>query len=78
MDIAKLREEIAADEGRRNAVYLCSESKRTVAIGHLITADDPEWPMEVGDTISDERIDELFDEDIATTLEDCRIIFVST
>lgn len=75
MDIAKLREEIASDEGRRNDVYLCSESKRTVAIGHLITADDPEWPMEVGDTITDERIDELFDEDIATTLEDCRIIF---
>lgn len=75
MDIAKLREEIAADEGRRNACYLCSESKRTIGIGHLITADDPEWPMEVGDTITDERIDELFDEDIATTLEDCRILF---
>ena len=62
MNIDKLREEIAADEGRRNAVYLCSMDKRTVGIGHLITADDPEWPMEVGDTISDER-------------DDCRIIF---
>ena len=75
MNIDKLREEIASDEGRRNAVYLCSLQKRTVGIGHLITADDPEWPMEVGDTISDERIDELFDSDIAVTLDDCRIIF---
>ena len=77
MDIAKLREEIAADEGRRTTVYLCTASKKTVGIGHLITADDPEWPMEVGDTISDERVDELFDTDIATTLEDCRIIFAN-
>jgi len=75
MNIDKLREEIAADEGRRNAVYLCSMQKKTVGIGHLLTADDPEWPMEVGDTISDERIDELFDSDIAVTLDDCRIIF---
>jgi lysozyme len=75
MDIAKLREEIAADEGRRTTVYLCTASKKTVGIGHMLTADDPEWPMDVGDTISDERVDELFDQDIATTLEDCRIIF---
>ena len=75
MNIDKLREEIAADEGRRNAVYLCSMSKRTVGIGHLITADDPEWPMEVGDTISDERVDEMFDSDIAVTIDDCRMIF---
>ena len=75
MDIDKLREEIAADEGRRNEVYLCSESKRTVGIGHLITADDPEWPMEVGDSITDERIDEMFDTDIAVTIDDCQLIF---
>ena len=75
MNIDKLREEIAADEGRRNAVYLCSMEKKTVGIGHLLTADDPEWTMEVGDTISDERIDELFDSDIAVTIDDCRIIF---
>ena len=75
MNIDKLREEIAADEGRRNAVYLCTEQKRTVGIGHLITADDPEWPMEVGDTISDERINEMFETDIAVTIDDCRIIF---
>jgi GH24 family phage-related lysozyme (muramidase) len=53
MDIAKLREEIAADEGRRTTVYLCTASKKTVGIGHMLTADDPEWTMEVGDTISD-------------------------
>ena len=75
MNIDKLREEIASDEGRRNAVYLCSMEKRTVGIGHLITADDPEWPMEVGDTVSDERVDEMFDSDIAVTIDDCRIIF---
>ena len=52
MNIDKLREEIAADEGRRNAVYLCSMSKRTVGIGHLITADDPN---DDGDRRHDQR-----------------------
>ena len=31
--------------------------------------------MEVGDTISDARVDEMFDSDIAVTIDDCRMIF---
>ena len=75
MNIDKLRKELEIDEGRRDSVYLCSMEKRTVGIGHLITADDPEWTMEVGDLISDERINEMFESDITVTIDDCRIIF---
>ena len=75
MNIEQLRKEIEADEGRRNDQYLCSEGHRTVGIGHLVTLKDPEYYDEIGDRITDERVNELFEQDIQVTIADCRIIF---
>jgi uncharacterized protein YcbK (DUF882 family) len=47
-------------EGYRNAVYLDSRGFPTVGIGHLIR---PEDNLSMGDTISDERVEELFRQD---------------
>ena len=71
MNIDQLREELIIDEGKRLDVYMCTADKATVGIGHMIRSDDPEACLEVGDTITEQRCQELFDEDIEGVLEDC-------
>ena len=77
MNIEQLRKEIEADEGRLNKIYLCTESVRTTGIGHALKPHDPEFDLPLGSEISDDRIDELFKQDIEITLEDCKDIFSS-
>ena len=51
-------------EGRRNDVYLDSKGIPSVGIGHnLIAHPKKDIPPTVGFKISDERIDQLFEED---------------
>ena len=71
MNIDELREELEIDEGKRLDIYMCTADKATVGIGHMIRADDPEAALAVGDTITEERCQELFDEDIEGVIEDC-------
>jgi len=69
--IEQLREELMADEGCVYAVYLDHLGLRTAGIGHLCRPSEPEYDMEVGDPISEDRVLELFDRDMAWTLKDC-------
>ena len=73
MNIDELREELIIDEGKRLDVYMCTGDppKATVGIGHMIRDADPESSLAVGDTITEERCQELFDEDIEGVIEDC-------
>jgi GH24 family phage-related lysozyme (muramidase) len=71
MDIKKLREEIAGDEGKVLKSYLCSENKLTAGIGHLL----PQGSMPVGTEITEQQCNDWFDEDIKTVLEDVSIVF---
>ena len=75
MDKDRLREEIASDEGCRMEIYLDHLGLPTMGIGHLITQDDPEYNQPVGTVITEERVRQLFNLDIAVTLEDCRMIY---
>lgn len=75
MNKDKLREEIASDEGCRMEIYLDHLGLPTMGIGHLITQDDPEYNQPVGTLITEERVRQLFNLDIAVTLEDCRMIY---
>lgn len=50
-------------EGVRNVVYLDAVNLPTVGVGHLIKPGDP-W--KVGDRISDEEVDRLLRQDLAT------------
>jgi GH24 family phage-related lysozyme (muramidase) len=68
-----LREELEADEGSGDGViYLDHLGLKTCGIGHLCKKGDPEFEMEVGDPVSEERVAELFEKDIAWTINDCR------
>ena len=76
MDLIKLQNEIADDEGIKYEIYRCSEGYPTGGIGHLITEwDEPYYGMPIGSKISHEQVDEWFARDIQVTLKDCEIIF---
>ena len=75
MNIDELRQEIQNDEGRVNSVYLDHLSLPTIGIGHLIKESDPEYGLPVGTVIDDERIIELFDQDIKVTLSECEQLY---
>lgn len=75
MDIERLREELAIDEGIKHEVYLCSLGHKTHGIGHLITKEDPEWDLEVGDPVSPDRVAACFAKDVQVSVNDCEIIF---
>ena len=75
MNIDELRQEIQNDEGRVNCVYLDHLSLPTIGIGHLIKESDPEHGLPVGTSVDDERINELFDQDIKVTLSECEQLY---
>ena len=60
MDIKKFRDELKRDEGVKNEVYLDHLSLPTCGVGHLIKETDPEYGLDVGTIISEERVNELF------------------
>ena len=72
--IEQLKRELAIDEGCVNHTYLCSEGHKTVGIGHLCQENDPEFWEPIGTKVSEDRVDELFNKDIAWTITDCRDI----
>ena len=71
----EMTEEIKADEGVVNEVYLDHLGLPTVGIGHLIREDDPEHGLEVGTKIDEERVNELFETDIKETIDECKLIY---
>ena len=75
MDIERLKEEIKEDEGYKNEIYLDHLSLKTLGVGHLIKETDPEYDLEVGTHIDDERVNELFEEDINVTIDECRKLY---
>ena len=75
MDIYQLRETLKVDEGVKNEIYLDHLGLPTCGVGHLIRQSDPEYGLEVGTHIDDERVNELFDQDVQVTLGECRLLF---
>ena len=73
--IEDLKNEIKADEGCVNSVYLDHLNLKTLGVGHLVTEWDEEYDKPVGTTVTDERVNELFEKDINVTLEECRYLY---
>ena len=70
--IEQLREDLEKDEGCMRETYLDHLGLKTVGIGHLCKKGDPEFDMEVGTQVSEERVAELFAKDIGWTISDCQ------
>ena len=75
MDIDKLREEIAYDEGSVNEIYLDHLGLPTFGIGHLVLDSDPEYGQPVGTPVSQDRCNSAFDSDVQTVLSDCERLY---
>ena len=75
MNIDKLREEIAYDEGSVNKIYLDHLGLPTFGIGHLVLDSDPECGYKVGTPIKETRCNDAFDQDVKSVLNDCTILY---
>ena len=75
MNIEQLQKELKRDEGCVNAIYLDHLNLPTCGIGHLITEWDEEYGKPVGAEVSEDRVNELFKEDIKVTLEECKVLY---
>lgn len=69
--IEQLRKELVADEGCMMRIYEDHLGLKTCGVGHLLRPDDPEYEMDVGTPVSEERVMELFDKDMSWTFRDC-------
>lgn len=75
MNLDILREELARDEGCKLEVYNDHLGYPTVGIGHLVRDYDEEHGKPVGTPITEARMIELFEDDIASVLEDCNRLY---
>ena len=72
MDRELLKNELVRDEGCVFEVYLDSEGLPTFGIGHLCKPLDPEYGYAVGTKVTPERVNECFEKDVETVIEDCK------
>jgi len=75
MNKDKLREELAEDEGCKFEIYLDHLGLPTYGIGHLVVEGDPEHGQPVGTPVDEERVRQVFSLDIASTLDECQVLY---
>jgi len=73
--IDRLREELKTDEGCKYEIYLDHLGLPTFGIGHLVTERDPEYQKEVGTVVDEIRVNEVFEQDIQVTMNDCKKVY---
>jgi len=74
MDINKLKEQLKIDEGVVYEIYNDHLGYPTFGIGHLVIEGDPELGAAVGTPVSESRVDECFEKDVESVIEDCKIL----
>lgn len=74
IDIDQLREQLIIDEGQVNEIYKDHLGYPTFGIGHLVLESDPEFGMDVGTPVSEERTIECFERDVESVIGDCKIL----
>jgi GH24 family phage-related lysozyme (muramidase) len=76
MNLIRLQDDLANDEGIKYEIYRCSEGYPTGGIGHLITEWDEEYyGKPIGTKIPNHQVDDWFAKDIETTIKDCKLLF---
>ena len=75
MNIEALREQLKVDEGVKYEIYKDHLGYPTFGIGHLITENDPEHGEPNGTEISEDRVNEVFETDVATFVSEAKILF---
>ena len=75
MNIDQLREELERDEGCVYQIYNDHLGYPTFGIGHLVTGHDKEHGWSVGTDVDEDRVREVFEQDVQTVLSDCEILY---
>jgi len=75
MNIEALREQLKVDEGVKYEIYKDHLGYPTFGIGHLVTKSDPENGEPDGTEISEDRVNEVFESDVATFISEAKILF---
>ena len=75
MNIDQLREEPEVDEGCVYQIYNDHLGYPTFGIGHLVTGHDKEHGWSVGTDVDEDRVREVFEQDVQTVLSDCEILY---
>jgi lysozyme len=75
MNVDKLREQLKIDEGVKYEIYLDHLGYPTFGIGHLIVESDEEHGKPVGTPVSEERVNAVFDSDVATYINEAKKVF---
>jgi len=75
MNIEALREQLKIDEGVKYEIYKDHLGYPTFGIGHLITENDPEHGKPDGTEISEDRVNEIFETDVAKFVSESKILF---
>ena len=75
MNKDQLREELAEDEGCKFEIYLDHLGLPPVGIGPLVVDGDPDHGQPVGTPVDDERVRQVFSLDIASTLDECQVLY---
>lgn len=85
MNTESLMNEIAEHEGKVLHCYECSMGYKTIGVGHKVLESDPESALDVFgaydsdiptiQSISEERCQELFKQDVQTAIDGCKRIY---
>ena len=75
MDLSKLKDQLVVDEGVKYESYLDHLGLKTIGIGHLCREDEPEYDEPLGTEVSEDRVTDLFEDDIQTVIKDCKKIY---
>ena len=75
MNINMLREQLKIDEGVKYEVYKDHLGYPTFGIGHLVVAGDEEYGAAVGTPVSEERVNAVFESDVAKFVSESKKVF---
>tara|TARA_B110000971_G_C19724794_1_gene370312 strand:- start:100 stop:546 length:447 start_codon:yes stop_codon:yes gene_type:complete len=75
MNKDNLFEQLKIDEGVKYEVYKDHLGYPTFGVGHLILEKDPEYGCEDGTPVSEERVFEAFEKDVATAESECVALY---
>jgi len=75
MDRKNVYEQLKIDEGVKYEIYLDHLGYPTLGVGHLIKEGEPEHGAEIGTAVSEERVAELFEQDLDIAISECKVLY---
>ena len=75
MNIDQLRDTLKIDEGVKYEIYNDHLGYPTFGIGHLVVESDEEHSKPVGTPVTEDRVNSVFEKDVAIMIDEAKKIF---